>query len=110
MMSCLLMNAQSSWTVTVGFALERNINLVSQNSEQTPCKASHMGGISKRGATNVIMFSGIMNAEWLKTVLEVGLLPFIRDYFPDGHRLYHENDPKHASCLIEDFFEEKKVN
>lgn len=45
-----------------------------------------------------------MNAERLKTVLEVGLLPFNQNYFTDGHRLYH------ASHLIEDFFEEYEVN
>ena len=45
------------------------------------------GGISKRGATNIIIFTGIMNAERLGMIFEVGLLPFVRDHFPDGHRL-----------------------
>ena len=54
------------------------------------------GGISKRGATNII-FTGIMNAERLGMIFEVGLLPFVRDHFPDGHRLQQDNDPKHAS-------------
>ena len=54
------------------------------------------GGISKRGATNII-FTGIMNAECLGMIFEVGLLPFVRDHFPDGHRLQQDNDPKHAS-------------
>ena len=52
--------------------------------------------ISKRGATNII-FTGIMNAERLGMIFEVGLLPFVRDHFPDGHRLQQDNDPKHAS-------------
>ena len=54
------------------------------------------GGISKRGATNII-FTGIMNAERLGMIFEVGLLPFVRDHFPDGHRLQQDNDLKHAS-------------
>jgi len=55
------------------------------------------------GATRVIMFTGIMNAERLAKILEAGLLPFIEDKFNSGHRLFHDNDPKHASGYIEDF-------
>ena len=68
------------------------------------------GGISKRGATDVIIFTGIMDAERLVTVFEAGLLPFLRDRYPDGHRLQQDNDPKHASKRIEDFFELHGVN
>ena len=69
-----------------------------------------MGGISGRGATKLVMFTGIINAQHLATVLEVGLLPFIRERFGDGHRLYQDKDPKHGSKLIEKFFEENGVN
>ena len=46
------------------------------------------------------MFGGIMNAK----ILEAGLLPFITEKFSDGHRLFHDNDPKHVSEYIENFF------
>ena len=46
----------------------------------------------------------------MQRIFEAGLLPFLRDYFPDGHRLQQDNDPKHASLRIEDFFEKKGVN
>jgi len=62
-----------------------------------------------RGATKIVMFTGIMDAQKLQHVLEVGLLPFIRERFPRSHRLFHDNDPKHASKAIEDFFETNKV-
>lgn len=75
-----------------------------------PVKVHVWGGISKRGATNIIIFTGITNAERLSTVYEAGLLPFLRDYFPDGHRLQQDNDPKHASDHIDDFFKENGVN
>lgn len=75
-----------------------------------PIKIHIWGGISKRGATNVIIFNGIMDAERLQRIFEAGLLPFLQDYFPDGHRLQQDNDPKHASLRIENFFEEKGVN
>ena len=75
-----------------------------------PIKIHIWGGISKRGATNVIIFSGIMNAEYLAEIFQAGLLPFLRDRYPDGHRLQQDNDPKHASYLIEEFFKEHNVN
>lgn len=55
------------------------------------------------------MFTGILNAERLAVVLEKGLLPFIREKFPDRHRLQQDNDPKHASAHIESFFDENGV-
>ena len=51
-----------------------------------------------------------MNAERLRAIFQAGLLPFIQDIFPDGHRLQQDNDPKHASNLIDHFFEEHGVN
>lgn len=57
----------------------------------------------------MIMFTGIMNARRLGQILEAGLLPFFTDKFSDGHRLFHDNDPKHASHYIEHFFESNNV-
>ena len=51
-----------------------------------------------------------MNAEHLGMIFEVGLLPFVRDHFPDGHRLQQDNDPKHASGYIDDFCKENGIN
>ena len=75
-----------------------------------PVKVHIWGGISARGATNIILFTGIMDAERLSTVLEAGLLPFLRSHYPTGHRLQQDNYPKHASRLIEDFFEQRGIN
>ena len=55
------------------------------------------------------MFTGIMNAQRLGEILKAGLLPFIREQFSDGHRLFQDNDPKHSSHYIENFFEENNV-
>ena len=68
------------------------------------------GGISARGATRLVMFSEIMNATRFGTVYEAGLLSFIQERFPDGYRLYQDNDLKHSSKYIERFSEEKGVN
>ena len=75
-----------------------------------PVKVHIWGGISVKGATRVIMFTGIMNAERLGIILEAGLLPFIAEKFSSAHRLYHDNDPKHSSYYIEEFFKQHNVN
>ena len=56
------------------------------------------------------MFTGIMNAERLGAVYEAGLVPFIQERFPDGHRLYQDNDPKHSSKYIEEFLKQRGIN
>lgn len=75
-----------------------------------PLKLYIWGGISFRGAINVIMFSGIMDAVHYKQILEAGLLPFINECFPDNHCLQQENNPKHCSGLIDDFFAENGIS
>lgn len=75
-----------------------------------PAKIHVWGGISKKGATRIVMFTGTMNAIRLKRILEAGLIPFINELFPTGHRLYQDNDPKHSSEYISDFFEEQGIN
>ena len=76
-----------------------------------PLKLHIWGGIASRGATRVIMFSGIMNAEKLKLIFTAcaSLLPFIQEKFPDGHKLFQDKDPKHASSAIEEFFGRNNV-
>lgn len=55
-------------------------------------------GISKSGATEVLIFTGIMKKEFYVTeILKGTLLPFIRETFPDGHCFQQDNDPKHKS-------------
>ena len=75
-----------------------------------PVKIHIRGGISSKGATRVIMFTGIINATRLGIILEAGLLPFIAKKFSGGHRLFHDDDPKHLSRYIEEFFKRNSVN
>ena len=59
-----------------------------------PLKVHVWGGISKRGATEVIVFKGIMKAEfYCDAILEGTLLPFIRKAYPDHHSFMQDNDP-----------------
>ena len=47
-----------------------------------PAKIHVWGGISKRGATKIIMFNGIMNAIKFGKIIETGLVPFVKAFFP----------------------------
>ena len=81
-----------------------------EQREEHPIKMHIWGGISAKGATHLVMFTGIMNAVHLGAVYEAGVLPFIQERFPDGHSLYQDNDPKYSSKDIERFLEQQGVN
>ena len=51
----------------------------------------------------MIMFTGKMDAIRYGKIVEVGLVPFVRACFHDGHRLHQDNDPKHSSNHIKRF-------
>ena len=74
-----------------------------------PVKLHVWGGISSHGATSIVMFSGIMDAPRYQQILEAGLLPFLSECFPDGHRFQQDNDPKHCSNHIDKFFTEQGI-
>ena len=63
-----------------------------------PVKVYVWAGISKKGATEVCTFEGIMTAPLCCEILEMTLLPFIQNKFPTPatHRFMQDNDLKHA--------------
>ena len=75
-----------------------------------PVKVHVWAGISKRGATGIAIFDGIMNAALYVNILEQTLLPFLKTTFPDGHRFQQDNDPKHTSNLAQQWFADHGVN
>ena len=73
-----------------------------------PLKIYVWGGILKQWATQLVIFSGIMNATKYGDILSASLLPFIQE-FPDDHRLYQDTDPKHTIKCIHHVFERNSV-
>ena len=74
-----------------------------------PIKVHILGGISRLGATQVVVFSGTITTTRYYIILEKALLPFIKDVHPCTHKFQPDNDPKHCSKYIKAFPKEKEV-
>ena len=74
-----------------------------------PLKVHIWGGISKRGATQIVIFTGILTATRFTEVIKAGLLPLIAAEFPNDHRFQQDNDPKHSSKYAQAFLQSNNV-
>ena len=78
-----------------------------------PLKVHVWGGISRNGPTKLLIFNGIMDAEfYTRKILEETLLPSINHLYPTplSHRFWQDNDPKHTSKMAKKFIEQNNIN
>ena len=66
--------------------------------------------ISAKGATAVVIFTGILTATRHTDILDAALLPFIEEHYPTHHRFQQDNNPKHTSRWAQSYFEENDIN
>ena len=66
-----------------------------------PFKVNVWAGISKKGATPILIFTGITRKEfYVEQILRNVLLPFTQATFADWYRFQQDNDPKHKSKYL----------
>ena len=76
-----------------------------------PFKVSVWAAISKRGASSILVFTGIMEKVYYSTeIISNTLAPFIKEAFPSTHRFMQDNDPKHTSNLGKETLLENNIN
>ena len=75
-----------------------------------PPKVHVWGGISARGATAVVIFTGVLTATRYTDILDSALVPFLTQNFPTTHRFQRDNDPKHTSRWAQRYFEQNQIN
>ena len=75
-----------------------------------PTKVHVWAGISSKGPTSIIIFDGIMDKFFYTSILEKGLLPFIKKKYPnEDYRFQQDNDPKHKSKHAIQFLDDNKA-
>ena len=78
-----------------------------------PAKLHVWAAISPKGASKIVMFNGILDADRLSRIYENALVPFVHQNFPggiEGHRFQQDNDPKHTSHRISNFLKDNNIN
>lgn len=74
-----------------------------------PYKLHIWAGVSMRGATDIVLFDGIMAKDFYIDILKTTLEPFGRRVFPEGYRLMQDNDPKHTSIAVREYFQQANI-
>ena len=57
-----------------------------------PFQVHVWAGISRKGATDIHIFSGIMDSVYYQGISKDYLIPFITSTYPDSHRFMQDND------------------
>jgi hypothetical protein len=56
-----------------------------------------IGGISRRGPTKLMIFTGNLNANGVMLLFDEFLVPFINRYYPHYHQIHMDNAPTHTA-------------
>jgi hypothetical protein len=76
-----------------------------------PLKIHVWAAISKKGASQIRLFEGIMDSEfYTECIIRDTLVPFIEETFGGDHRFQQDNDPKHTSRRAKTFMADNGIN
>ena len=68
------------------------------------------GSISKKGASNIVIFTGKTNRYGFIRIIKRNLLPFIMENFPFEHRYIQDNAPYHDAGDTQKFMSVNGIN
>ena len=75
-----------------------------------PERVSMWGCFSGRGIGNIEIFTGMLDADMMKRILQTHLLPSANRLFPVGRWWFQwDNDPKHTSKKVSDWLFNKGI-
>ena len=80
------------------------------NRPKHPLKVHVWAETSAKGATAIVIFTGILTATRYTDILDAALVPFIEEHYPTQHPFQQDNDPKHTSRWAQDCFKRKSIN
>lgn len=72
-------------------------------------KVNVWAGISYKGKTSICIFTGIMDSEIYQKILRDNFVTFTSENFPNGYRLYQDNDSKHTSKSTKAWMEDNGI-
>lgn len=75
-----------------------------------PLSVHVWAGVSKKGTTDIAIFTGIMDSTGYQAIMRDYLLPFVSRAYPQGHRLVMDNDPKHRSKSTSEWMKINHIN
>ncbi len=75
-----------------------------------PASINIIGGISRRGRTRLIVFSGNLNSQGFQDLSNQFVLPFIERTYPNYHSLYLDGAGHHRSAETTEYLRLNNVN
>ena len=68
-----------------------------------------LGGISRKGATSLVIFQGTLDSKKFEKLQLQLLVPFIRSSYPEHRRLHMDNAPVHTTIKTRIFIHENSI-
>ena len=69
-----------------------------------------IGTISRRGPSIIVLFNGHLNQHGFQGLCAEFLIPFVREIYPDYHRIHLDNATHHVAQTTANYFSNNNLN